>query len=275
MTEPNSPQPTKKSLSNDDAVDLEKYFCQYRSAFSRSITGPMLTRAELYSSGTFPCYYCQEFPGINEKTGDWCKPCKGTGFISFHLKGKEDITAYPTAEVVESKGYEPSLQLLQDYGRISRRLDGVKAALGKEYLAVLEDYHGDLGARWGRTRWGRLFAIYPRTKAGRALVIMATEEAKGENEVVLTPVERLGVQAELQRVKPSSERKRLLAACREQAEAMYDLAVQAYISTAPLRPARSKPKVHKEKEKWAEQGKPAREVYGADGQKALRQTIKE
>ncbi len=275
MTEPAKQDPApdrKRTLSNQDGDVLERYFCQHKSAFSRSITGPMLTKAELYSSGTYPCYWCEgDFPGI-KPNGEWCEKCNGTGFCSLFLKSKEEITAQPTAEITASKGYEPDHGMLQEYGQVARRLDVVKARAGMRALTALEEYHGDSGAKWGRTRWGRMFCIYPLTASGRRLLVQVAGERN--NEVVLTPLERLGVQAELQRVKPDEKRRELLAKALTESEAIYQLAVDAWIDSAPPRPAKPKDtRPRKAPEKWSAVEKPAREFYGEDGRLRLREVV--
>lgn len=285
MTEPAKAekQERKKTLSNTDGDLLERYFCQYKSAFSRSITGPMLDKAELYSSGTYPCWWCyyiidkdgkrhnSHSPGIRPD-GQWCEECNGTGFLSLELEDEKELTARPTAEVVEAKGFEPDHGMLQDYGRISRRLDKVKEMAGRLALKTLEEYHGDTGAKWGRTRWGRIFSIYPLTASGRRLLIRILADDK-TNEVLLTPVERLGVQAELQRVKPQDWRQALLGSALVEAEALYQTAVDAWILTAPARPAKPvEEKPRREKEEWVP-GTPAKEFYGEDGRSKLREVV--
>lgn len=233
MAEKGVPNENKEGvLSPYEEESLEWYFCEGKSTFSRSVTGPMLTRAELYRHGSYPCYKC-EGCGIVEETSDWCKRCNGTGFHSFELyKNDQDITAYPTAEVVEARGYEPSHEVLQRYGRVSRRLDQLVAKVGQSGLRALELFHGDSGMRWGRTKHGRLFALLPMTSAGRK--ILAKTETENDP-VEMTACERIGVQVELQAAQPKAWRSELISLANKQAEELYQSAVKAWLETKPAK----------------------------------------
>jgi hypothetical protein len=216
----------------------------------------MLSRAELYRHGSYPCYKCEEFPGIDATTGDWCPRCKGTGFKSFELYEKGEVTAYPTAEVVEARGYEPNHAVLQKYGRISRRLDAVRAKLGSAGVEVLEAFYGDVGMRWGRTKHGRLFSLYPRTKAGKKLLEKTRAKERDNDPLTLSACERLGVQAELQGMQPKGWRRELMDAAAKQAEELHLEATLAFCSTAEKKknkdPGRVKTKQRRRAEAWAD-----------------------
>lgn len=219
----NEPEPETQKLSANKQIDaadlLEWYFCEGKTSFARSVMGPMLSKAELYRHGSFPCYKCEDSPGIDDKTGDWCKRCNGTGFKHYELYStSEEITARPTAEVVETRGFEPSHDVLQKYGAISRQLDAVRVKFGHAGVRVLEAFHGDAGARWGRTKHGRLFAVYPHTSAGRRVLAKATS---ANDPIELTSCEKLAVQAELQTAQPKLWRRELMDKAATQAEELY------------------------------------------------------
>jgi hypothetical protein len=86
--------------------------------------------------------------------------------------------------------------------RVSRRLRTLGAQQGA-VVRVLEAYYGVVGARWGQTRHGRIFALYPLTPAGAAFV--RSEVAKRPSEVA-DPYAILVAATELQAIAPSAKR---------------------------------------------------------------------
>jgi hypothetical protein len=62
------------------------------------------------------------------------------------------------------------------YGEMSRLSLHIRET--NPYAAsALEAYYGPDGDRWAPTRWGRIFALWPLTKAGQALIRRARESS--------------------------------------------------------------------------------------------------
>lgn len=129
------------TLSAEDQRDLDKFF--QLGYFEKSTCGPMLDRLYLYSD-----------------------PQRPDG----------DITARPTAEVRESPKSEPSLEHLELFGRVTRKL----AMLPVLHRRVIEAYYGDAGACCA-TRLpthGAIVAVYALTRAGRSMIKADRAKAK-------------------------------------------------------------------------------------------------
>jgi hypothetical protein len=107
---------------------------------------------------------------------------------------------------------------LQLYGRISRRFEAIAARAGRTHIEVLSDVHGDLGAKWARRREGRIFAVYPRTLAGRRLILKTCDE---RNPITLAPDERLRNLNDVQGRQPKKWRGELLEQAAQQAKKLY------------------------------------------------------
>lgn len=217
-----------RTLRERDAYYLEYYFGEGRTVFQRSTFGAMLTRADLYRHGTFPCFSCEGSPGVSAATGEWCRSCRGTGFYSFERSASKDsppVTVCPSKAAAEPSGYEPSHQALQIFGRIGRRLDIVAERGGRHFPKVLELAHGDEGARWANTKMGRLFALHRLVAPGRRLLARSRDDGA---HVELIPSDALKVQVELQRTQPKAWRRKLIEETLEQAKELYGDAVQAW-----------------------------------------------
>ena len=80
---------------------------------------------------------------------------------------------------------------------------------------VLEAFFGDVGARCGSTRNTRMMSIYPLTLSGRKLLKMTYNA-----QVDLSDHERLGVQAELERMPGQSKLRRKLLLRKADVEAI-------------------------------------------------------
>lgn len=144
-----------------------------------------------------------------------CEACGGEGFV--------DVQPAFDHKVNSGGGYEASHEELREYARVSRMLDAV-AELDARALVVLETFYGDEGARWGRTRQGRIFALYKLTKAGRQLLAR-----DGGSDLAVSASERLANERdlELQQAKPG--RRQLLNAADEQARALYEQACRVWV----------------------------------------------
>jgi hypothetical protein len=223
----------RRELASRDAASLEFYFCDGKSMFAKSTMGGMLERADMFSHATERCWGCLDEAGVS-LTGGWCKGCGGSGFIAVEItfdKDDSNVNAWPTAEPQETMGFEPSHEALQLYGRVSRRLAVVASYGGASLVDVLDDYHGDIGAKWGRRREGRIFAVYARTLAGRRLIV---QTCKGQNIVAMAPDERLRVLVEVQKRQPKNARGDLLEQAAVQARKLYGDACAAWNFSAML-----------------------------------------
>lgn len=147
-----------------------------------------------------------------------CKDCKGAGRGCPKCTERGYLVVDPVFEtaVDEGSGYVPSHDALDRYAKVSRWL-GLVAEHSNAAVEVIRTYCGEVGARWARTRHGRIMALYPLTPAGKKLVSMGLEG--GKQEVQLSAAERIGVHAELERLQPQERRRLLLDAAHEQAEA--------------------------------------------------------
>lgn len=108
-------------------------------------------------------------------------------------------------------------EVLVEYAKMSRDIDSV-AAIDPRVVAGLEMYYGDEGAVYGRTRHGRIFALYRLTKAARQLLAKGSQE----NPTDLGVSARLATEADLDRQQPKVWRRQLLNAADEQARRIYD-----------------------------------------------------
>lgn len=92
-----------------------------------------------------------------------CPNCLGTG--------NEPITAKRVTKDDEGGGVLGNDVALTRFAITSRRADRVKA-ISPALHAALEAFYGDVGHRWANSPFGRLFALYHLTPAGRRLAKM-------------------------------------------------------------------------------------------------------
>ena len=193
-------------ITGRDEALLTWFFGIGQVAFERSPTGAVLERAFLFSTAR------DERKDRRARVRK-ARPKRSRAKHSSEPWDPFPVTAFPTAEVRLSQGYEPEDQLLRRYAHVSRLLKLVEQ---RDPLAaqVLEHYYGDPGARWGRTPGHtRLFAVTHFTQAGRTLLHESAEQANRNAsgpELELPPHERMGVLAEVQRVQPKKRRRELL-----------------------------------------------------------------
>lgn len=216
-------EPQRVTITLGDEADLEWYFGPGQSAFERSTFGAMLDAMERASFSTTRCARC-DGDGVLDvgmvAAAKWCPACGGTGYRERRSRHTNaTLTAQPTAEDKGGRGYTPTERALERYAAVSRRLDRVERA----HVEVLTAYYGDTGARWGRTRHGRTFAVYALTPAGHKLVRMAML-GSGTDGVHLSAGERIGVQAELEKTQPKATRRALLDAADRQARELVEAA---------------------------------------------------
>lgn len=176
-----------------------------------------------------------------------CVACRGVGavpvrgrglsthwsrysFCRFERDGKGCHVAV-TLDARPRKGAEPGYpadpfamhSVLVEYAKMSRDLDRV-AELDGRVVSGLEIYYGDEGAVWGRTRHGRMFALYRLTRAAGQIL----KHGQQENPTDLGVSARLATEAELDRQQPKAWRRQLLNAADEQARRIYDRMCQVW-----------------------------------------------
>ncbi len=95
-----------------------------------------------------------------------CPNCLGTG--------DEPLTAKRMQKDDEGGGVLGNDTALTRFAITSRRADRVKA-ISPALHAALEAFYGDVGNRWARTPFGRMFALYHLTSAGKKLARMGIE----------------------------------------------------------------------------------------------------
>lgn len=210
-----------------DEADLEWYFGPGRGQFERSTFGGIIDRLIMASAVSTKCSKCES--GILE-TGEWCPRCKGVGFTTrtkqkerIPRDPKDAITARPTCENREEHGYTPDDRALHRLARVSRRLDRMTVT----HRMVLEAYYGDRGAKWGRTRFTRMFAVYSLTAAGTRLARLSAATSQQD----MAPDERLGVEAEVDKTQTRRDRRALLDKAGVEAVTMFVAAGDAWWKT--------------------------------------------
>lgn len=193
---------------------------------------------------------------VKAEHGGWCGECHGTGSTPVarhgmrHAKcsgcngvkwsaararcgiclgsGIEPVTASPVTTPDSSSGVMPDDTALTRFAITSRRLAAVYDRSPALFVA-LECYYGDVGARWGRDDFGRLFALYALTPSGKRLSRWGeAKKAQGVQDITHTAQERVGVQAVLEKTQPKRERTVLLLAANAQSKELYARAAGAW-----------------------------------------------
>jgi hypothetical protein len=198
-------------ISPTDEAALDWYFGPGSALFERSTMGGMLDRASLFSLPYLPdpelvLARLHRLP---------------------HEPPPGEVTARPTGHSYQAGGYTPDEGALNRYAYISRILSrvGRAAPFG---LDVLSAYYGDQGARWGRTRHGRLFSVYPLTEAGKELLRRARKRTKGAD-LGLCAAEELAAVFEVQAVQPMPARRLLGEQARREATKHYERACALWV----------------------------------------------
>lgn len=166
-----------------DELSLIWFFGQGATMFERSTLGGMLERAELFSVA----HYCAMQVPVRDTIGR----------VIGHTCG---IDAQPTAELRASHQHAPDDAALTRYAAVSRLVVAI-ARRDRDAATALENYYGELGARWARSeKPGRIAALYHLTTAGQKLLAESAREQKGgvslaaslrmANEVAAKPTER-------------------------------------------------------------------------------------
>jgi hypothetical protein len=183
------------------------------------------------------CYHCRASgEKRNEDRQDICPVCSEDGERSESSPWlgpgfTVPITARPTgghaggyrwsggsstdsAEVVPLANYDQEESAVQ-FGKALRLVSSLKAqdaAIG----AAVEAYCGPDGQKWAGHRYGRMFALWPLTTAGRMLIDGASWEFK------IPPCERIAVERtnEAKQADPTGRRRALIRRADEQARVL-------------------------------------------------------
>jgi hypothetical protein len=174
--------------------DLIWYFSEGSQMLSRSTLGGMLARAEQFGF---------------DSTGARIPSCE-----------RHAWNVVPITHHAEEPSYTPDDYALVRLGRVSRRL----RELRRDDAIVLQAYYGDIGARWARTKAGRIFALYALTETGQAYCI---EQARKDPEHVRAD-ERIASLANQQRRTPNGRRKRMFVEMHQQATKLLSHAADAW-----------------------------------------------
>lgn len=198
-------------LRTRDETNLEWFWCFGESLFSRSTFGAQLARAEMESFATHACAKCGG-NGFDSEDGS-CSGCRGMGFVAYrrtHERRPQTVLStrdcpgcdtpgkrrrlpgecplckgnqYVETRAIgaggrvngEEQGYTVDDEALRRYAVISRQI----ATLERESVRariVLELFLGLYGLRWGRTQWGRIYAVGPATETGSAMIAAASNK---------------------------------------------------------------------------------------------------
>lgn len=214
------------------------------------------------------CGWCRPDPWVtatDERTGDSIKLALVTAWVPRHCcpnclgTGDEPITVRQVQKADEAGGVIGNDAALTRFAITSRRADAVKA-ISPALHAALEAFYGDVGHRWAQSSFGRMFALFHLTPAGKTLARMGLpkddapkkrKKGKGKKQkaeknhddalaaVQLNAQERIGVQAVLQQSQPKEQRKKLLDAARAQAADLYTRAAGAWNDVATPKSAKA------------------------------------
>lgn len=205
MSKTNGKTANGYTLSIRSERSLDWFFGLGQSAFEGSIFGAQLEQARSLRYRTERCKRCGG-DGFTKSDGQ-CPKCLGMGRLAYKRRGNgRTPTVYPTAEVKSSGGYSPDERILERYAQVSRTLDRA-TSLDDCARPVLWCYYGDLGARWARTKHGRIFALYVLTQPAKRLLEIGEQQTA---DLGIRPDERLGVEAGLQSTQPKTARAELL-----------------------------------------------------------------
>lgn len=216
-------------------ADLDWYFGEGSATFERSTFGSQLEHAELFALATRPCFDCGGIPASNfggevggtgfTESGSECRRCRGLGWVVCDQRPSGPLTAKPKPEHRAESGYWPGHDTLVLYATMSRVIKAVAEA-SSLLACTLRAYYGDQGARWGLTKNGRIFAVYPLTKAGQRLLEVSRRRSESRD-TVLRDDEVLGVEQELQRAQPNDMRRLLLDKADREARVLHADALHA------------------------------------------------
>jgi len=252
-----------------DQEDLVWFFGRGQVAFERSTFGEQLRRAELFTFGTRKCAACKgkgytETPeqairraidavgqyqerhqdqiraGKMPRLPPWyadengriaagadgsCRDCAGSGWLpraSKHRRSSAQSVRETKSHQVRT-ATEPSTDDLERYGFVSHRLRQMPLGVGR----VLAAFFG-VGSRYeDDKRLGRIFGVLSLVPAGKTLLKASRDKTKNEDRLPDDVV--LATEAELELTQTKPQRKALLKAGIEQAEAQFRAAEDCWM----------------------------------------------
>jgi hypothetical protein len=112
----------------------------------------------------------------------------------------------------------PDEDAMAERARVGRELDAVRRsdpAVG----AAIDSYFGTDGAKWGSHKWGRVFALWQHTKAGRQIAQESAEKSRRGHGFLIAPLDLIAAErdAEFRAEECSTHRRALLRAADTQA----------------------------------------------------------
>ncbi len=212
---------------------LDWYYGEGSATFERSTFGDQLEHASLFAGATRPCFWCGgipasvyggEVPGSGfTETGAECRKCHGAGWVaSDQRKADGALTAKPKPAARVESGYWPGHDALTRYATMSRVVNQV-SDMGRSLELALRAFYGDIGARWGRHAYGRIFAVYPLTRAGTRLC----ETSRRRSIEALQDVDILQNEKVLQGQQPNDIRRLLFDRADREARVLHAEALHA------------------------------------------------
>ncbi len=229
----NPPAPPRE-LRQSDVAALSWHFERGLIAFEGSPFGAMLERCELFGFGSIRCSKCLG-SGVRRRSGNWCKPCNGTGALAYGLDWSTNVDeCIPISGAHQGGGgYTPDDSMMARYAVVSRRL----GMLPEHLQAVGEAYHGHAGLRCvgeAANTW-RMVAVYPLTPAGKRLIRATpntyTTDEEREKYHASPPYERAYRHVASERLKSDPNRRQLIEAAEQQATELYLAFVDAWEAT--------------------------------------------
>lgn len=121
---------------------------------------------------------------------------------------------------------------LAERGRVSRVLDAIR----RENPAVgqaIATYNGPDGDKWGQNKWGRLFALWQHTEAGKQLALDGAKRSKGGHGFLIAPLELIATErdAEFRALTPNPRRRALISQADRQARELHTSMTKAIRSS--------------------------------------------
>ncbi len=220
------------TIQHGDEDDLSWFLGLGETFFQRSPTGSQLDHARIMSArpvhddngNVLPdLYERRPVPEVIQEGDTEDGPMAVADGADLEL-----YSAHPTNAKRLNNVKAPDNKVLIRYASASSHLAKVDRR-DIQSGQVLRTYYGDVGARWGRTKHTRIFALYPMTQAGMGLLERVERETPSP--LFLPACERIENIAELQRIPPQAKawRRLALADANRQAWVMYRRACKCWV----------------------------------------------
>lgn len=107
---------------------------------------------------------------------------------------------------------------LVERGRVSRILEGIRRDK-PEIAEALVQFYGPEGDKWGHHKWGRVFALWPLTQAGKKLAEFGANRSKDGHGWLMAPIDLIMNErdGEIRAERPMPARRALIAQADRQA----------------------------------------------------------